>query len=54
MHRVKRKGENFSSQKYDKDRTVQHKKSKTTIPNIATPAMMDKCEEYDKNKNMMM
>ena len=38
------------SQKYDKDRKVQHKKRKTTLPKIAFPDMMDTCEEYDKNK----
>ena len=40
----------MSSQEYYKDRTVQHKKRKTTLPKIASPDMMDTCEEYDKNK----
>ena len=34
----------MSSQEYDKDRTVQHKKRKATLPHIASPAMMDICE----------
>ena len=32
------------SQEYEKDRTVQHKNMKATLPNIASPAMMDICE----------
>ena len=49
LHRVQKK-EKMSSQEYDKNRTVQHKKSKTTLPKIVSPAMMDTFEEYDKNK----
>ena len=33
-----------SSQEYDKERTVQHKKRKSTLPKIAYPDMMDICE----------
>ena len=40
----------MSSQKYDKDRTVQHKKRKTTLPKIVSPAMMGTCEEDYRNK----
>ena len=29
------------SQEYDKDRTVQHKRRKSTLPKIASPAMMN-------------
>ena len=32
------------SQEYDKENTVQYKKSKATIPNITLPAMMEVCE----------
>ena len=39
----------MSSQEYDKDRTVQPKKRKTTLPKISYPDMMDTCEEDDKN-----
>ena len=49
LQRVQKKGEILSSQEYDKDRTVQHKKRKATLTNIASPAMMDTCEEDDKN-----
>ena len=38
LYRVKNKGETFSSHEYDKDRTVQHKKMKVTLPKIASPA----------------
>ena len=38
MDRVQKKGENFSSHEYDKDRTVQHKNRKGTLPKIASPA----------------
>ena len=38
LHRVQKNGEKCSSQEYDKDRTVQHKKRKATLPKIASPA----------------
>ena len=38
LYRVQKKGEN------DKDKTVQHKKRKVTLPKIASPDMMDICE----------
>ena len=44
LHRVPKKGEKLPSQKYDKDRTVEHKNRKATLPKIASPAMMDICE----------
>ena len=34
----------MSSQEYDKNITVQHKKMKATLPKIVSPAMMDTCE----------
>ena len=34
----------MSSQEYDKDRTVQHKKRKATLHKIAYPAIMNTCE----------
>ena len=40
LHRVK-KGEELSFQEYDKDRKLQHKNRKATLPHIASPAMMD-------------
>ena len=43
LHKVQKK-ETFSYQEYDKDNTVQHKKKEN-----ASPAMMDTCEEDDKN-----
>ena len=39
----KKKGK-LSSQEYDKDRTVQQKKRKATLPKIVSPDMMDICE----------
>ena len=41
LHRVQKKGENFSSQEYDKDRTVQQKKRKATLPRIESPAKIN-------------
>ena len=38
------------SQEYDKDRTVQQKKRKSAFPKIASPSMMDTCEDDGKNK----
>ena len=43
FHRVKQKGDKALSQEYEKDRTVEHKKRKSTLPNIASPDMMDMC-----------
>ena len=40
----------MSSQEYDKDRTVQQKKRKSAFPKIASPSMMDTCEDDGKNK----
>ena len=36
------------SQEYDKDRTVQYKKSKSTLPKITSPDMVDICEVIDE------
>ena len=36
----------MSSQEYDKDRTVQHKKRKVTLPNIASQAKMNTSEAW--------
>ena len=44
LHRVQQKGDKGLSQEYEKDRTVQHKKRKATLPKIAYPDMMDICE----------
>ena len=44
LHRVQKKGEKWSSQEYEKDGTVQHKKRKATLPKIASPSMMVTCE----------
>ena len=41
---VQRKGDKGLSQEYEKDRTVQHKNSKETLPKITSPAIMDICE----------
>ena len=44
MHRVQQKGDKGLSQDYEKDRTVKHKKRKSTPPKIAYSAMMNICE----------
>ena len=44
LSRVQQKGDKGLSQEYEKDRTIQHKKRKATLPKIASPAMMDICE----------
>ena len=44
LDRVQKKGEKLSSHKYDKDRTVQHKKRKVTLPNITSPSKMNTSE----------
>ena len=44
LYRVQKKGENVSSQEYDKDRTVQHKKRKRTLPRITYTAKMNTSE----------
>ena len=36
LERVQKKGEKLSSHEHDKDRTVQHKKIKGALPNIAS------------------
>ena len=36
------------SQEYEKDKTVQYKSRKETLPNITSPAMMDICEVKDE------
>ena len=41
---VQNEGENFSSQEYDKYRTVQHKKRKGALPKIASTAKMNTSE----------
>ena len=38
---IQQKGDRGLSKKYEKDRTVQQKKSKATLPRIAYPDMMD-------------
>ena len=53
LDRVQKKGDKISSQGYYKDITLQYKKRKAKLPKIASPDMMDTCEEVDKNKNMM-
>ena len=52
LDRVQKK-EKLSSPEYDKDITVQPKKSTATLPKITYPAMMGTCEEYDNNKHIM-
>ena len=66
LHRVQNKGEELSSQKYNKYRTVQYKKRKATLPKIISPDMAEICEigyecpdesypvvmEYCVNKNL--
>ena len=47
LHRVQKKEEELSSKKYDKDRTVECKKSKATLPNITYPSVMATCEVRD-------
>ena len=44
LHRVQKKGEELYFQEYDKDRKLQHKNRKATLPKITSPAMMDICE----------
>ena len=44
FHTVQKKGEELSSQQYVKDRTVQYKKKKSSLPKITPPAVMAKCE----------
>ena len=44
LHRVQKKGEKLSSQEYNKDRIVQHKNRKATLPKIASPAKMNTSE----------
>ena len=48
FHRVQKKGEELSSQQYDRDRTVQYKKIKATLPKITSPAVMVTCEVIDE------
>ena len=43
LHGVKKRS-NLSSQEYDKDRTVQQKKSKATLPKIVSPSKMNTSE----------
>ena len=52
LYRVYKKREELSSQEYDKDRTVQYKNRKTTLPNITSPAVVEICEvRYEYNDN---
>ena len=44
LHRVLKKGEELSSQKYENDRTVQYKNIKAILPNITSPDVMATCE----------
>ena len=48
LHRVQKKGEQLSSQKYDKDITVQYKNRKAKLPNITSPSVMSTCEVRDE------
>ena len=48
LHRVQKKGEELSSQQYDKYRTVQYKNRKETLPKITYPAVMATCEVIDE------
>ena len=58
LHRLKKKGYEFSSQEYYKEITVQYKKRKTTLPNITSLDMMEVCEvryecPYEKSPTVM-
>ena len=48
LRRVQKKVESLSSQEYDKDRTVQYKKRKTTLSKIVSPVMVEICEVRDE------
>ena len=43
FHWVQKKGEELSSQEYNKERTVQLQKRKATLSKIVSPDMMDIC-----------
>ena len=44
LHSIQQKLDKGLSKEYEKDRTVQHKKRRETLPKIASPAMMDICD----------
>ena len=48
LHSVQKKGDELSSQEYDKDRTGQYKKSKGTLPNTTYPDMIEICKVRDE------
>ena len=48
LHRIQKKGDELSSQEYNKNITVQFKKRKATLTSITSPAMMDICEVIDE------
>ena len=48
LHRVQKKRVELSSQEYNKDRTVQYRKRKATLPNITSPSMMEISEIRDE------
>ena len=48
LHKVQKKGDELSSQEYEKEIIVQYKKRKSTLPNITSPAMMEVCEVRDE------
>ena len=49
MHKVQKKGEELLHQEYEKDRTVQYKKSKSTqFFKITPPAVVEICEFRDE------
>ena len=54
---VQKKGEELSSQEYDKDRTVQYKNRKETLPEITSPAVVEICEvryKYPDDLSLVM
>ena len=53
LHWVQKR-EELSSQPYDKDRTVQYKKSEAKLPNITSPAVMATCEVKDENSSLFL
>ena len=48
LHRVQKKGEESSSQEYDKNREVQYKNRKATLPKIISPDVVEICEVRDE------
>ena len=48
LNRVTKKRDKGLSQEHEKDRTVQYKKRKESLPKIISPDMMDICEVRDE------